>query len=445
MMKMSNAKLCIQKAMIPVFIAATLFVGAGLPSFSALAADEDKPKPTPRKTKVIQSMSASVAKTLQKAAEFNEAEDFAGVIKTLDGLMKKYDSYNETEKANIQQYYAFTYYQMENIDKAIEAYKNLLAIPNVADKAEALHKGTLYSLAQMLFVKEDYKGAVGYLEQWFKQTPEPGANAYVLLGQGYYQMDDYDKALPAVLKAIEIQDARDKEVKENWYLLARAMYFSKEQYKEAFDISVILVQRFPQKTYYVSVAQLYGQLGNEFNQYSSYAAMHDAGMLETSAEYVTYASLLFQNDRPYKAAVVLEEGLQKKAVERNENNLKLLANGWMLAKNDTKAIPVLEEAAKVAKTGDVYATLAQSYLNLEEFDKALAAINNGFKKGKLKREDNAHIVRGMALFSLKRYNESIDAFKNARKDERSKKMATQWLKYVTSERDREKALKKGLG
>jgi tetratricopeptide (TPR) repeat protein len=444
MMKMLKAKLCAPKSVISVFIAATLVLGTGLPMSSAFAAEEEQAKPKPRKTKIIQSMSASVAKSLQKAAELNEAEDYPGVLKTLDGLSKKYDSYNETEKANVQQFYAFTYYQTEQTDKAISAYKKLLAIPNVSEKAEALYRGTLYSLAQMMFLKEDYRGAVGYLEKWFSITPEPGANAYVLLGQGYYQMDDYKKALPAVLKAIDIQNAKGKEVKENWYLLVRAMHFSNESYKEAFDVSKILVQKFPKKGYYSAVAQLYGQLGDEFNQYSSYAAMHDAGMLDSSAEYVTYASLLLQNDRPYKAAVVLEEGLKKKIVDRKENNLKLLANGWMLCKNDLKAIPALEEAAKLGETGDTYASLAQSYLNLEQFDKALKAANNGFKKGKLKRADNAYIVKGMALFSLKRYDESIKAFKSARKDDRSKKMATQWLKYVTGERDREKALKKGL-
>ena len=443
MMKMLNV--FTPKSVLSLLVAATLVLGGGLSVSSAVVAQEkEQAKPKPRKTKVIQSMSATVAKALQKAAEANEAEDFNGVLKILDGLMKKYDGYNETEKANVNQFYAFTYYQLEQNDKAIEAYKRLLAIPNVEEKAEALHRGTLYSLAQMLFLKEDYRGAVKYLEEWFAITTEPGANAYVLLGQGYYQMDDYDKALPNVLKAIDIQNAKGKEVKENWYLLARAMYFSKEAYQDAFDVSRILIHKFPKKGYYSAVAQLYGQLGEEFNQYSAYAALHDGGMMESSAEYVTYASLLFQNDRPYKAAVVLEEGFKKKKVDRNENNLKLLANGWMLCKNDKKAIPVLEDAAKIAETGDTYASLAQSYLNLEKFEEAYKAARNAFKKGKLKRADNAYIVQGMALFNLKRYDESIKAFKNARKDDRSKKMATQWLKYVTSERDREKALKKGL-
>ena len=79
-------------------------------SIEVQAADDDKPKPTmdKRKTKVIQSLNAPVAKALAKAAEKNDAEDFAGVLEILDGLMKKYDTYNESSKGNIWLYYACT-------------------------------------------------------------------------------------------------------------------------------------------------------------------------------------------------------------------------------------------------------------------------------------------------------------------------------------------------
>ena len=50
----------------------------------------------------------------------------------------------------------------------------------------------------------------------------------------------------------------------------------------------------------------------------------------------------------------------------------------------------------------------------------------------------------MALFNLKRYSESIAAFEKAKKHEKSKKIATQWLRYVKGEYDRAKKLKKGL-
>jgi len=407
-----------------------------------LSQDKEQRKPDTRKTKIIQSMRPDFAKRLQKAAELNEAEDMDGAMRELDTLKNRsLEKANETEKANLWQFYAFLYYQKDSPNEAIKAYKNLLAIPNVQEKAEALYVGSLYSLAQMYFLQEDYKSAVAQLERWFDITPEPGASSYVLLGQGYYQLDNYEKALPAIEMAIRVNTEKGKEVKENWYLLLRAMYYSKEDFDKTFDVLEILVQKFPKKQYYSQLSAMYGQLNKEFNQYSTIAAMHDADMLESSAEIVTYAQFLMQNDRPYKAGVVLEAGLDKKQVDVKEGNLKLLANAWMISREDIKSIPVLEEAAKLSEKGDTYASLGQSYLNIEKWDKALEAIDNAFKKGKLKRPGSAHMARGIAYLNKKSFGSAIKAFEAARKVEETRKQATQWKRFAEGERTRERALK----
>ena len=64
-------------------------------------------------------------------------------------------------------------------------------------------------------------------------------NAYVLLAQGYYQTKDYNKALFNVEKAISMHKEKQAKrmaedptyqpapPKENWYNLARFLYFEK--------------------------------------------------------------------------------------------------------------------------------------------------------------------------------------------------------------------------
>ena len=410
-------------------------------------ADDDDPQPKydDTETKVIESLNAPVAKALAEAGELNDVEDYDGILRVLDKLMEDYDDYNTTSKANIWQFYGYAYYQKDNIPKAIESYKKLVSIPDVAEKSEALYTGALYSIAQFYFLQEDYQNGVTALEKWFSVTPEPGAQAWILLGQGYYQLENYDKALPAILTAIEINDKEGKEVKETWYLLARAMYYMKEDYQSTWDILKILVERFPKEQYYAQMAAMYGELNKPYEQYSTMLAMYDDSMFESGTDYVVLAQFLMQNDNPFKAGQVLEDGLKKDLVEPKETTLKLLANAWVLSHENEKAIDALSQAAKVAETGDVYASLGQSYLNVEKWDQALDAINNAFKKGDMKRDDTAYIVKGMALFNLKRYDESIKAFEQARKDDRSRTTATQWLKYVKSERDREFELAKSLG
>lgn len=407
-------------------------------------AAEEKKKPTQRKTKKTPTLNLKLHEKLQEAQQLNEAGDNLGALKILDGLRtkKKYDKYNSYERAMLWNFYAFIYYSQENYRKTIEAYENVLKQP---DLPEALGVGTLYSLAQIYFVQENYRKAVDTLNKWFKVAENPGANAYILLGQGYYQLKDFKKAIPAVEKAIAVTRERQKQVKENWYLLLRAMYYEREDYKKTFDILRTLTHEYPKKEYYSQLSAMYGELKQEFNQYSTVAAMNDSKLLSKNAEVVTYAQFLMQNDRPYRAAVVLDKGLKDKLVEKTDRNYKLLGNAWTLAKEDKKAIPAFESAAKLSDTGDIYASLAQSYLNIENWDKAISSADKAFKKGKLKRPDTANIVLGMAYFNKKKYSASLKAFEKAKKDKRSRKIAVQWIRYVKSERDREKALKKGLG
>ena len=197
-----------------------------------------------------------------------------------------------------------------------------------------------------------------------------------------------------------------------------------------------LVHDYPKKQYFTQLAALYGELNNEFKQYSTLVAMHDGGLLDKSAELVGFAQFLLLQKRPYRAAQILQQGLADKLVERSERNLQLQANAWMLAREDKQAIPALQQAAEVATTGETYLLLGQSYLNLERWQDAATAISNALDKGQLKRSDRAHLIAGMALFNLKRYERSLAAFEKAKKDERSRKFARQWIDYVRSERQR---------
>ncbi|MCF7982539.1 MAG: tetratricopeptide repeat protein [Pseudomonadales bacterium] len=438
---------CIRKTLTTMIVgtAVLLLIApiAGRIGMGQAFAEDEKPQHAERKTRKTPTLNLKLHEKLQEAQEFNEKGDSAGALRLLDELRdpRKYDKYNSYERAMLWNFYAFIYYSQENYRKTIEAYENVLKQP---DLPEALGVGTLYSLSQIYFVQENYSKAVQTLEKWFKVAENPGANAYILLGQGYYQLKDYNKAIPAVEKAIGIAREREKEVKENWYLLLRAMYYDKEDYKKTFEILRTLTHEYPKKEYYSQLAAMYGELKQEFNQYSTVAAMNDAKLLSKNAELVTYAQFLMQNDRPYRAAVILDEGMKNKIVEKTDRNYKLLGNAWTLAKEDKKAIPAFESAAKLSDTGDLYASLAQSYLNVEDWDKAINSVNKAFDKGKLKRPDTANVVLGMALFNLKKYDASLKAFEAAKKDKRSEKIARQWLRYVRGERDRAKALEKGL-
>ena len=49
-----------------------------------------------------------------------------------------------------------------------------------------------------------------------------------------------------------------------------------------------------------------------------------------------------QEEVPIRAAKVLEDGLNRKAIERDAKNLQSLGQAWQLAREVDKAIPILK-------------------------------------------------------------------------------------------------------
>ena len=61
-----------------------------------------------------------------------------------------------------------------------------------------------FSLAQLAFIKEDYRKSVKYLLEWIEEEEEPSSQGYSLIATAYFQLEDFKKAKNFIEKAIEI-------------------------------------------------------------------------------------------------------------------------------------------------------------------------------------------------------------------------------------------------
>ena len=137
-----------------------------------------------------------------------------------------------------------------------------------------------------------------------------------------------------------------------------------------------------------------------------------------------------------------EEEELKPVVSETFKNLKLLADAWRMAQEIDKAIPVLEKAASLDKKGETYILLGNLYLFEDRIEDAVIAIENGLKKGNLKKESQAHLVLGQAFFELEKFDDAKKYFRLAARDEDKvvKKTANNWIRYSENEEVRLKNL-----
>jgi tetratricopeptide (TPR) repeat protein len=390
-----------------------------------------------QKTKQAQAVSKDVYDRIQSAQEMVDAKDYSGALRLLNSLYNP-DKLTEYEQSNVLNYIGFVYYNMDDIPNAMRTYEKMLAIPSLE---ETLRKQTTYTLAQLYTMQEQYTKALATLDKWFLLETNPAPEPFILKAQNLYQVNRYADMIEPIENAMRVAREREKEIREDWYVLLNFAYFQQEDYRKVRDIQKILLVNWPKKRYWFSLAGAYTELGEDGNLINAYAAAHDQRMLEKESELVTMAQLYMQREVPYKAAQLLEKEMESGRVSKNAKNYRLLSQAWQLSMEDEKAIPALTQAARLSDDGELDVRLGNALLNTGKFAECVQAVESGIRKGGLKSPDNAQISLGMCLYNQRKYQAAIKAFQSAAKTPRSRRLANQWVNVIRAEIERNEQIR----
>ena len=413
--------------------------------FVHVAHAQDAPKKE-RETRKTPALRNNIYEKLAEAQVFAEAKQYTEAEAVLDDMLdatSKKSKLNRYELANVYNTYAYLRYAVEDYNDALNYYQKV--IDQRPDIPLALEINTLYTVAQLYFLQENWQKGIDTLNKWMSVTDTPSTNAYVLLANGYFQLKDYDKSLANIQIAIDREEAAGKLPKEQWYNLARFIHFDRDNFREALNILEILIMYYPKKQYWVQASHLYGEEKDEARQLALLEATYEQNLLDRSQDIVLISQLYLQAEVPYPAARAMEKGLADDVVEKESKNYELAGVAWRQAQEVTKSLPMLEAAASKSEKGELYARLGNVYLDVDKNKEAVEALNRGLDRGGVKRPDQARLALGMAHFNLGDFNAARRAFREARKDKRARSYADQWLKYISSEEKRLEELAKDMG
>ena len=410
---------------------------------TATAQDASKKERETRKTPALRN---NIYEKLAEAQTFAEAKQYAEAEAVLNDMLdatSKKSKLNRYELANVYNTYAYLRYAVEDYDGALDYYQKV--IDQRPEIPLALEINTLYTVAQLYFLQENWQKGIDTLNTWMSVTDTPSTNAYVLLANGYFQLKEYDKSLSNIQIAIDREEAAGKVPKEQWYNLARFIHFDRDNFREALDILEVLIMYYPKKQYWVQASHLYGEEKDEARQLALLEATYEQNLLDRSQDIVLISQLYLQAEVPFPAALAMEKGLADDIVEKESKNYELAGVAWRQAQEVTKSLPMLEAAASKSEKGELYARLGNVYLDVDKNKEAVEALKRGLDRGGVKRPDQARLALGMAYFNLGDFNAARRAFREARKDKRARTYADQWLKYIASEENRLEELAKDLG
>ncbi|MFL2715036.1 MAG: tetratricopeptide repeat protein [Gammaproteobacteria bacterium] len=419
-----------------------------------------------KKSRVLQSKTAKVMAEVYEALEVVDekgepAPDMEVVLRNLNQLLENKDNLKSYDRSVMWNAWAFVYFSDGNYPKAMDAYARLIDEPEVTI---GLRVGALLSLAQLNLLEENYEKGIELILQWMSEVETITAQSYSLLGQAYYQTGDFKKALSSMETAVTMAEEEGYKPRENWYVIMAACIGEmkkeigeKESLLRQIDIYEILVNYYPKKQYFIQLGGSYGQLGREKEYMIVLKAAYQKDLLNRESEYLALTQLLLLNQNPYWAAEVFENGQKKMitivdekteeekivpVIKDTEKNLKLLADAWRMAQEIDKAIPVLEKAAKMSKTGEAYVLLGNLYLSEDKLEQAADAILKGLEKGKIKKLSPVYLTLGQVYFELQKFDDAKKNFGIAArdKDEKIQKQATNWIRFTENEEIRIKNL-----
>lgn len=361
-------------------------------------------------------------KALSVAQELMAEDKNTQAEKQLNKLLSEVTA-GSYEQAVVQQTLGYLYSSKENYKKASQLFQQALDSKTLPDKVS---RDLQYNLGQLLLADDQYKKGVQILEQWLQNEAQPPTSARVLLASAYYRLQSYTKTIEHISIAIK----KDKSAKEAWYQILLSAHLELKQYKSAIKVLETLVSTYPyNKTYWSQLASLYLQQDKDF---TALAVKMLAQRLELgdSKTLINLADMYRYLRVPYKSGKLLESALDAGVIDANYDNLNKLADSWLAAKENVKAVEVLKQLTALDSSGESDLKQGRVLFGMEKWQQAEQSLSKAEEKLSGKKVGMTALLIGMTQFHQNHLQQAKKNFIKATKYKGERNQAGQWLRHI---------------
>ncbi len=371
-----------------------------------------------------QALSSLSYKVISAAQESLSAGQPKEAIKKIRPLLSKIKD-KPYDQAIAFQTLGFAFYEANDSKNAKAAFAKAISL-NVLPKD--VQQKLLFNLTKIYSLDNDDKQAKIYLEKWLNTKPKMDTDGYILAAMVYYNLQQYQSMIPHLKSAIKLK----KNAPTNWYELLGSAYIQIKQYKNAASVYESLVRKKPtEKQLWLQLATIY-QLANNSKKSLAISELAYKKGLFNEKEILNLANSYNYHNMPFKAGTLLEQELSNGSIKRTKKTLELLANSWILAQEQTKAIKTLTTISKNSPSSDISFRLGQLYYETEKWDKAIAAFKTVVEDKDYKLRSKALIFLGIAAYEQNELALSEKSFTRALSYKQTRNHAEQWLRQLKS-------------
>lgn len=381
--------------------------------------DEERPAST--------DIDVQTGNVLNAAIELLSAEDYAGAQQKIDTL--RLDRLSPYERGKVEQILFNVALSQEKYEEARGHLRQ--AIDSGGLNAQEIDQAR-YQTATLYIHEEKWREGAAALEEWFKTAANPNSAAYYLLAAAYFQLEDVDRALLPAKKAVELMDPAKPN--ESWLNMLSALYLQSEQYRESIPVLEQLIAAAPSnKLYWTQLSSVHVQIEDYANGLAVLQLANGVGLLTDDSDARRLADLLLFNGVPYRGAQVLEAAIENGIATLDEKLYEKLANCWIAAGELHKSVAPLQRAAELAPSGDTFVRLGEVQVQRQDWAAAIAAVQRGVDKGRLKDPGIAQLMLGIAHYSQKNFDSAVPFFERARLSDKHRPIADSYLQAIRAQ------------
>jgi hypothetical protein len=292
------------------------------------------------------------------------------------------------------------------------------------------------SLCRLYYNVRDYGNAIKWAQRYFK---DGGSNAQVrtLLIQSYFQSGDFVNTAKEALADVQAEEKAGRTpAEEKLQLLANAYLRQKNTTGYVATIEKLL-NYYPKKSLWADIiSRLQRKPGfSDRLALDVFRLQLATGNLTATNDYMEMAQLALQSGYPAEAKKVVDDGytngvLGKGADVDRQKRLRDLVEA-RFAENK-KMIETGQEAANAAAAsdGNALVTLGYNYITSGQAAKGIAMMEEGIKRNKLKRVDDAKLWLGIALIQSGQKAKGIQVLKGVQGSDGTQDLANLWAIFA---------------
>jgi len=313
-------------------------------------------------------------------------------------------------------------------DAVIRAYEPLLE----GGARTANSTQMVQAVAVAYYSKKDYAKAASWTQRYFKEGGSDPQMRTVLL-QSYYLGNDCNAVSKMLGSAVESESGK-KPSEEELQILANCYLRQKDTGGYVAAIEKLVVY-YPKKEYWTDLLSrvqkkpgFSDRLG--VNVYRLRFATGNAG---TANDYMEMAQLAVQGGTPAEAKIIIDKGYANGVLGKGDqaDRQKRLKDLVEKAVADSQKTRAQDEAdALAAKDGNDLVKIGLNYVYEGNAAKGISLVEQGIKKGGLKRPEDAKLRLGEAELHAGQRQRGVQTLKDVKGTDGTADIARLWVLYA---------------